>query len=480
LKKDELKSWLHSRAALQIVAFFVAVILLLGLLRLLNTGSPATPALPGATSTPALSHVMGTATTAAAGTAPTVTLNAPEPEPFPPGYPAPTGPVGPATSLSPYPGPAEAREAQSTPVDQPAASATQSPSPAPGEGRAEVAPTWAEAVQAPYLGIWIGREELAALPTCGMGWRNLKSAADHNPAAPRLRDQNDMNDVYVLAKALVYGRTGEDRYRQEVLANIQAAMGTEEGGRTLALGRNLVAYVIAADLVNLPADADLDRQFRAWLVSLLDKELEDGASLRSIHEERPNNWGTHAGASRVAVAVYLGQTDELARAALVFRGWLGDRAAYAGFSYGRLTWQAEPETPVAINPPGSSRDGYLIDGALPEEMRRGGAFQWPPKKTGYPWEALQGALVQAQILHRARYPAWEWQEQALLRAVRFLYAIGWEAKGDDAWQPWLINYAYGSDFPAVTPARPGKNMGWTDWTHAPAGNQPCLSLGDGG
>jgi hypothetical protein len=37
--------------------------------------------------------------------------------------------------------------------------------------------------------------------------------------------------------------------------------------------------------------------------------------------------------------------------------------------------------------------------------------------------------------------------------------------GDDTWQPHLINKVYGSTFPAPTPSRPGKNVGWADWTH---------------
>jgi hypothetical protein len=377
------------------------------------------------------------------------------------GYPA---PVTPAAPIVPEP---------ATPGSSPPA-----PYPAPAQDSPSLPPE--PKVQRPYVGIWIGEAELASLPTCGPAWRNLKSAADANPGRPKLRDQEDMNDVYVLARALVYARTGEERYRDEVLANIEAAMGTEQGGRTLALSRNLVSYVIAADLVNLPAEPDLDREFRAWLISLLDEPLREGGSLRLTHEERPNNWGTHAGAARAAVAVYLGEMEELARTAQIFRGWLGDRQAYAGFHFGRLTWQADPDTPVGINPVGASRDGHTLDGALPEEMRRGGAFQWPPKETGYPWEALQGAVVQAEILRRAGYPAWEWQGQALLRAARFLYAIGWEADGDDEWQPWLFNHAYASDFPAVTPARPGKNMGWTDWTHAPPGGPSCNVLGGGG
>ena len=322
-------------------------------------------------------------------------------------------------------------------------------------------------VQEPYRGIWISADELACLETRGVAWEALKAAADSAVGSPILRDQDDNTDVFVLAKALVYARTGERRYRDEVVEALRAVTfePSEEGGRVLALGRNLVGYVIAADLINLPAtDPTLDGAFRERLWQLRTKKLK-GRTLVDIHEVRPNNWGTHAGASRLAMAVYLGNEGEIERVAQVFKGWMGDRDAYAGFKYGKLWWQADPKRPVGINPVGAQKDGHSIDGAQPEEMRRGGPFQWPPKKTGYPWEALQGAVVQANILSRLGYPAWEWEDRALLRAVRFLYSIGWEAEGDDEWQVWLINAVYGTDFPAVTPARPGKNMGWTDWTH---------------
>jgi hypothetical protein len=166
------------------------------------------------------------------------------------------------------------------------------------------------------------------------------------------------------------------------------------------------------------------------------------------------------------VALYLGDAIDLERTAQVFKGWLGDQEEYAGFEYKELWWQCDQTNPVGINPRGCTKQGHSIDGALPEEMRRGGPFQWPPIETGYPWTALQGAVVQAELLHRAGYPAWEWGDQALLRAVHFLYDIGWEAEGNDQWLPWLINHTYGTTFPTVTPARPGKNMGWTDWTHS--------------
>jgi hypothetical protein len=321
-------------------------------------------------------------------------------------------------------------------------------------------------VQEPYIGIWISKRELADLPTNGKAWEALKAAADKDPGIPNVSDQPQNNDIYVLAKALVYARTGDLKYRNEVIDNLLKVVDTEKGGRTLAIGRNLPGYVISADLVNLPADSKVDSIFRSWLRHILTEDL-DGKSLRSTHENRPNNWGTHAGAARAAVAVYLGDKVELERTAAVFHAYLGDTSAYNDFEYDvDLSWQCDPFHPVGINPSGCLKEGHLIDGALTEEMRRGDSFQWPPFKTGYAWEALQGAFVQAEILNRESFPTWDWQDKALLRAVKFLYSIDWKPEGDDEWLVWLINHAYGTSFPAALPAKPGKNMGWTDWTHA--------------
>jgi hypothetical protein len=167
--------------------------------------------------------------------------------------------------------------------------------------------------------------------------------------------------------------------------------------------------------------------------------------------------------------MYLGDAVDLERAALVFKGWLGDRVAYSGFSWGDLSWQADPAVPVGVNRPGAIKAGHVIDGSLPDDMRRGCSFTWTPCYTGYAWEAMQGAVVQAELLTRAGYDAWAWSDNALGRAALFLYNLnqevgGWWASGDDSWQPWLINKAYNTNFP-TTRAKPGKNMAWTDWTH---------------
>jgi len=312
--------------------------------------------------------------------------------------------------------------------------------------------------------IWISPEELSTLPMSGKAWDNLLEYAHKSTVAPDLSNQNDMVNVCVLAKALVFARTGEAHYRDEVVATCMAAIGTEDGGRTLALGRELIAYVLAADLVRMPQSEN--EIFEKWLRACLTKRLS-GRTLVSTHEDRPNNWGTHAGASRVAVAAYLRDAQELERCARVLRGYLGKRDRYTGFKYGDLSWQADPKHPVGINPKGSKKGAFSIDGVIPDDQRRGGSFSWPPPKENYVYEALQGVLSQAVILDRAGYDVWSWGDKAILRSYDWLHSeAGFPAEGDDAWQSSIINYYYGRDFPVVIPSKPGKGVGFADWTHA--------------
>jgi hypothetical protein len=78
---------------------------------------------------------------------------------------------------------------------------------------------------------------------------------------------------------------------------------------------------------------------------------------------------------------------------------------------------------------------------------------------------LRGAVVQAELLQRAGYDAWNWSDKALLRAVMWETNVArFPAQGDDAWQIWLVNHAYGTTFP-TSAATTGKNMGFTDWMY---------------
>jgi hypothetical protein len=325
-------------------------------------------------------------------------------------------------------------------------------------------------------GIWTSAAEIKNLPTSGLSWENLKAGADEPIGAPNLSDLEDPVNVRVLAKALVYARTGDETYREAVIAICMDAMGTEENGETLAFGRELLAYVLAADLVGLPENQD--EKFRQWLRKVLTENLK-GLTLRSSHETRPNNWGTHCGATRAAIARYLGDATELERTARIFKGWLGDRNSYADFNFesNDLSWHANPNAPVGINPLGATIQGRSVDGVLPDDQRRSGPFRWPPPKENYVYGALQGALMHAIILYRAGYEVWHWENQALLRAMKWLYnEANYPAAGDDKWLPHIINYFYGTaGFSAPFPAGAGKNSGWTDWLY---GSKYALTVRD--
>ena len=321
-------------------------------------------------------------------------------------------------------------------------------------------------------GLWIDRAELAALPMSGTAWSNLYNAAQASCGTVNLSDQEDMTNVCVLAKALVFARTGNSVYRLRVIDAIRQVVNSGVySGRALALGRELGTYPIAADLIDLKSyDPVLDRSFRSKITQLLTTRTDEGpASLIACHEQRPNNWGNHCGASRAAVAAYLGDTAQLARIAQVFKGYLGDRNSFTGFRYGTdLSWQCAQGAPVGINPMGCRHGSADIDGVLPDDQRRAGSYTWPPPKENYVYEGLQGALAQAAILKRAGYDVFNWQDRALLRAVKWLHNVAkFPAVGDDIWQMHLVNYYYAgvASFPASTPTRPGKAFGWTDWTH---------------
>lgn len=369
--------------------------------------------------------------------------------------------------------PAPSTGGKPTPAPDPAAAPTPGPAPAPvpAPSAPGVPASPPAAPRPPVSGasVWVGADDLRSLPVSGAAYAAVKSAADGSFDTPDVADQNSDHDVDTLAAALVFARTGVEGYRSKVNAAISGAIGTEVGGRTLALGRNLVSYVIAADLIDLPgADPVLDARFRAWIAAARTEDLQ-GLTLIETHEKRPNNWGTMAGASRIAVDLYLGDGTDLARAAEVFRGYLGDRSAYTGFAFGDTSYQADPTRPVGINPAGATKSGVDIDGAIPDDMRRGCSFQPVPCHTDYAWEAMQGVVVQAELLSRHGMPAFAWSDAAVLRAAEYLQRLdaaygGWWAAGDDTWQPWLINHAYGTHL-AATDGGPGKVFGWTDWVY---------------
>lgn len=319
-------------------------------------------------------------------------------------------------------------------------------------------------------GLWISPQEIASLPTSGPAWNRILDRAGRSE--PHIISQSSKADVIIVAQALACARTGQNSWCQKTLDGIRAIMQARIEKNALDPAETIAGYVIAADIINLSGrDPSLDAAFRTWLHAIVRQDT-DRFTLIECHETKPNNWSTLCGFPRIAAALYLNDSAELARSATVFKGWLGDRNTYAGFKWTNdLSWQCDSNNPVGINPKGCTKNGHNIDGVLPDDQRRCGSFSWPPCSGNYPWTGLQGAYGQAVLLHRAGYDVWNWSDQALLRAIEWLYtdhSTGGplrSATGDDEWLIHLVNYYYKTNFPEATPSKIGKVMDWTDWTH---------------
>jgi len=324
----------------------------------------------------------------------------------------------------------------------------------------------------------ISKADLMALPTSGPAWENLVAIANDPPGSPDLTDQDNRVGVMTLATALVFARTGEESYRTRAEAQIMSAIGTEQEGADnsiLSLGRQLGAYVLAADFIKLSGQND-DR-FRAWLSDIRTRVLGGHGrwtSLVATHEDAPQNWGSFAGASRIAASLYLGDTADLARAAQILRGFLGDRSAYANFQgpEGARSWSCDVAHFVPINPP-CTVDGIDLDGAIVRDIDRGGNRKWPPGRSGigYTLESLQALVLQAELLTVNGYgDAWSWSDQALKRAAGIVTRSGdagglsWNRSEVSYYVPWLLNARYGLSLP-TRPAGFGRVFGYTDWLY---------------
>lgn len=315
------------------------------------------------------------------------------------------------------------------------------------------------------MGLWLTEQEILALPKSGAAFDAVKKAATGSWGTAKVSDQDSKHDTKTLSGALMSVALNDAALKTKTKTALNSAIGTEAGGRTLALGRNLTCYVIAADIVG-----HRDPAFVAWVTAVRKKTL-DGMTLIQCHLKRGNNWGTMAGAARVAADLYIGDTTDLADAVKVFQGWLGDRTKYSGFKWGGLDWQADKANPVGINKKGATLNGKNVDGCLPDDQRRTGGYTWPPPCGNYPAGALGPVYVTVEMLRRNGYDSPAWSDSAPLRAAKWRTGTvdgktACSFSGDDAWQPFLINKLYpGAGIPGGNAASEGKPMAWTGWTH---------------
>ena len=346
--------------------------------------------------------------------------------------------------------------------------------------------------------ILMPRSELTRLPTSGAAWSELKAVADASLGTPNLCDKDDMHHLRTLGAALVFARTGSASYGTKARAGVMAAIKTQRVGcesGTLSLGRQLLAYVLAADFAELSGTNDTT--FRTWLRAIRTKNIGGHSkwwSLTETHREAAGNWGAHAGASRIAASLYLGDTTDVAAASKVTRGFLGDRSAYAGFGHvldsDDLSWtcSGSASTYTPINPT-CVRGGIQVGGGSVTDISRGGSRRWPAADPGIPYqlETIQGLGMQVELLYRHGYPnAWEWSSSALKRMGDVITrsksagGTGWNETTASRQMPWLLDRRYGTTYPRVWNGT-GRLIGFTSWlygTSAPLPAAPTVAFTD--
>jgi hypothetical protein len=319
----------------------------------------------------------------------------------------------------------------------------------------------------------ISRAELLALPTSGSAWSSLLADADGAWPAVNTGDQNNKTDVKALAGALVYARTGNSAYRDKVVATLRALHTGPWYTDMLALVRQLGGYVMAADLVGYRDPAFLD-----WLARARTREVVDHSRWKTMTftaGNAANNYGTFALASLIAVDRFLGDSAAVARDWAIFQGygtsfasgWSGGPFIKTGdwdAAYSCIGSDGTTKLPIGINPPGCVKSGHNVDGMPVDDASRQHAF--PTPHAGYVNEAMQGYVVQALLLYRAGYAAFEANSSQIRRVADYQVRTGiWNYHGTGYYAAWLVNWAYGAGYSTRTPTNGGRVFGYADWLY---------------
>lgn len=334
----------------------------------------------------------------------------------------------------------------------------------------------------PGTGIWISKPELMLQPTAGPAWDELLSVATRaSSTGADIANQDSNHDVETLAAALVCARKNDQFICSKARTAVVSAINTEEGARWLAVGRNLGSYVIAADLLGLTADSNPNSEgsrVHAWLTRFYTRTLQANNDPSTQHTARQSAWASGSNASAqegfayAALAAYLGRKDGLDWSWNAYRRYIGDRTSTHQISSNDLSWQFKPTDIVGIQDAGAIKGGCRLDGAIANDMSRGGTYSCSPGFTQYPWVGLEGAVPAALIMERAGHPAFTAVNNAILRTHEYLWELR-QRTGDANWFDGsraneiihLINWKYNKNFLISYPIGLGRTVGFTDWTH---------------
>jgi hypothetical protein len=308
------------------------------------------------------------------------------------------------------------------------------------------------------------RTDMLSRPMTGVAWTAVRSAADGSPGVPDItcNPTSRQHPATTLAAALVYARTGQTAYRTKAIALIESARATARdcGNAILSLGRQLGAYVLAADYVGYR-----DASFVAWVSAIRTRDFPSSHSrwrvLAATAADTSNNWGTFALASLIASDAYLGDTGGLARDWALFRDYGDGSSSFVHTSGYQAVW--------------SCPAGYEINPASCSDSRKEGAAVEDSSRTtfptiaGYPAEAAQGYVIQAELLGRAGYPAWTVNDRQICRNGLWRQRMGnLNYSSVDRYVTYVTNVRCGLSQP-VSGAPFGRIFGFTDWLYGPAG-----------
>ncbi len=337
----------------------------------------------------------------------------------------------------------------------------------------------------PGPGVWISNTDLQNRPTSGAAWNAILSEAASSWGTPDVSNQDSSHDQKVLAGAYACARANQ--YCDKTVQGLKAAIGTESGARWLAIGRNVLGYTIAADVMRNSGrltGSDLTAVSN-WLGSFLTRTLADnngGGQEVLTPFQSGSNASAQEGAVYIAIARYMGNTTKLNYVWNRYRLYSCDKTNNPetvinitnGFEGG---WS--PATNIsdacAINPKGSTKSGHNIDGVAINDIVRGGSFTWPPGPTQYLWTGFRGYIDAAVLLNRAGYPALAIKDSAPLRDIQYICYLqnntpsGWWTLSDGDNAAHLAHSVYGYNFPSGCgihyPVGSDMILGFTDWTN---------------
>lgn len=327
-------------------------------------------------------------------------------------------------------------------------------------------------------GIFVDHDVLVKLPVSGKAWTGMLATARTTGAGGGQIANQDGGERgrEILAIALAGVRLGDQALIDKAITAITATIGSEKGGRWLAVGRTFIPYIVAASVLRITRGPIYD-----WIKSYRTKTLSENnppkAQITFAQDSLSSgsNASVQSGLGYAALLVYLDDKPELDKEYIKFRRYLGDRSSTHKLIANNSAWQSVPGDPIGIQNVGArSLDGIDIAGAISNDMVRSN-----PKPVAnlvfvdhshYPWVGLNAAVLLSKIYQRQGYPAFELADKAIYRAASYLLALsknngggGWYDDSSRKDAKFVINDEYGVPYPLALPVATSGLVGWMDW-----------------